>query len=173
MVDKQIISWREFDKLCNKLAMQILKSGYKPDYIVGINRGGLPAAVVLSHLLEVPMHTLKVTLRDGAEEDCDHNCWMSEDAIGYGSAGCLEDEKTNILIVDDINDSGATYKWIQNDWRQNALPNFQEWNTVFGHNVRFAVLVNNLASKETADYAAIEINKAEKDVWIVFPWEAE
>ncbi len=167
------ISWREFDKMCNKLAMQILRSDYRPDYIVGINRGGLPVAVVLSHLLEVPLHTLKVTLRDGVEEDCDHNCWMSEDAIGYGSAGCLEDPKTNILIVDDINDTGATYAWIQNDWRQSALPNFDEWKTVFGHNVRFAVLVNNASSNQTADYAAMQIDKAVDPSWIVFPWECE
>ena len=173
MVDKQYIKWRDFDRHCNKLAFDILKSGFKPDYIVGISRGGLSAAVVLSHILEVPMYTLKVTLRDGVEEDCDHNCWMSEDAVGYGSMGCLEDKKTNILIVDDINDSGATYAWIKNDWRGNCLPNLEDWNTVWGQNVRFAVLVNNLASKETADYAASEINKSEKDVWIVFPWESE
>lgn len=172
-MNKINISWREFDKMCNKIALQILKSGYKPDYIVGINRGGLPVAVVLSHLLEVPLYTLKVTLRDGAEEDCDHNCWMSEDAIGYGEAGCLEAEKTNILIVDDINDTGATYAWIQKDWRQNALPTFNDWDTVFGDNVKFAVLVNNASSNQKADYAAMQINKAKDPSWIVFPWEAE
>jgi hypoxanthine phosphoribosyltransferase len=167
------ISWFEFDKMCNNLANQVLKSNYKPDYIVGINRGGLPAAVVLSHLLEVPLYTLKVTLKDGVEEDCDHNCWMSEDAIGYGSAGCLEDKKTNILIVNDINNTGATYTWIQNDWRWAALPNFEEWNTVFGDNVRFAVLVDNATGKQAADYAAMQIDKTADPSWIVFPWEAE
>lgn len=165
------ISWSDIDKMCNKLAIDILKSAWRPEYIVGISRGGLPAAVVLSHILEVPMYALKVTLRDGVEEDCDHNLWMSEDAVGYGKMGCLEDEKTNILIVDDINDSGATYQWIQQDWQSSCLPDLSEWNEVWGHNVRFAVLVNNLASKETADFAAMEINKTEDPSWIVFPWE--
>lgn len=171
-MNKVEISWQNFDKLCSDLAMQVTKSGFKPDYIVGLSRGGLPLAVVLSHLLEVPMHTLKVTLRDGVEEDCDHNLWMGEDAIGYGSTGCLEDQKANILIVDDINDTGATYSWIKNDWRQSCLPNFAEWNTVFGHNVKFAVLVNNASSKETADYAAMQIDKSSDPIWIVFPWES-
>jgi hypoxanthine phosphoribosyltransferase len=165
------ISWSEIDQMCNKLAIDILKSAWRPEYIVGISRGGLPAAVMLSHILEVPMYALKVTLRDGVEEDCDHNLWMSEDAVGYGKMGCLEDEKTNILIVDDINDSGATYQWIQQDWQGSCLPNLSEWNAVWGHNVRFAVLVNNLASTETADFAAMEINKTEDPSWIVFPWE--
>ena len=171
MQNKRNINWREFDRMCNTLAFSILKSGFKPDYIVGISRGGLPAAVVLSQILEVPMHTLKVTLRDGVEEDCDHNLWMSEDAVGYGKMGCLEDEKAKILIVDDINDSGATYAWIKQDWRSTCLPALTDWDTVFGDNVRFAVLVNNLASKESADYSAMEINKEEDPSWIVFPWE--
>jgi hypoxanthine phosphoribosyltransferase len=96
---------------------------------------------------------------------------MSEDAVGYGKMGCLENEPANILIVDDINDSGATYAWIKQDWRSTCLPTLNEWDTVFGTNVRFAVLVNNLASKETADFSAMEINKEEDPSWIVFPWE--
>jgi hypothetical protein len=39
--------------------------------------------------------------------------------------------------------------------------------------VRFAVLIDNLSSNfsRKVDYSAKEINKAEKDVWIVYPWE--
>lgn len=172
-MNKIRIDWQQLEKHCTKLALEISKSNFKPDYIVGINRGGLTPAVMLSHLLDVPMYTLKVTLRDGVEEDCDHNLWMSEDCVGYGPMGCLEDEKAKILIVDDINDTGATYQWIQKDWQDSCLPNLAEWNTVWGHNVRFAVIVNNLASKESADYAALEINKVEDPSWIVFPWEHE
>lgn len=161
----QFVSWREIDKFCNKLALQILKSDWRPDYIVGIGRGGLPAAVILSHLLDKPMHSLKVTLRDGTEEDCDHNCWMAEDAMGYNK------DPVNILIVDDINDSGATFNWIKQDWPAGCLPKDSKWNNVWGQNVKFAVLVNNLASKEDVDFYSMEINKAEDPVWVHFPWE--
>lgn len=167
----QFVSWREIDKFCNKLALQILKSNWRPEYIVGIGRGGLPAAVILSHLLEIPMYSLKVTLRDGKEEDCDHNCWMSEDAMGYGSMGCLENVPTNILVLDDINDSGATIDWIKKDWQASCLPNSEEWSKIWHNNVKFAVLVNNLASKQDVDFSALEINKEEDPVWIHFPWE--
>jgi hypoxanthine phosphoribosyltransferase len=119
------------------------------------------------------MYTLKVTLRDGVEEDCDHNCWMSEEAFGYGEMGCLENVPTNILIVDDINDSGSTIAWIKKDWESSCLPNSAYWNEVWHKNVKFAVLVNNLSRAETADNSALEINKAEDDVWIDFPWEQE
>jgi hypoxanthine phosphoribosyltransferase len=119
------------------------------------------------------MYTLKVTLRDGVEEDCDHNCWMADDALGYGDAGCLEDPPTNILIVDDINDSGATFNWIKNDWPSSCLPNNPEWADVWNKNVRFAVLVNNLASPFCVNYSSVEINKAEDPCWVDFPWEQE
>jgi hypoxanthine phosphoribosyltransferase len=170
---KQSISWQEFENMCNALAIDVLKSDWRPKYIVGISRGGLSAAVVLSHKLEVPLYTLKVTLKDGVEEDCDHNAWMSEDAIGYGAMGCLEGEKSSILIVNDINDTGSTYAWIQKDWQGNCLPDLSDWNTVWGNNVRYAVLVNNLISKESADYSALNINKAEKDIQVTFPWECQ
>jgi hypothetical protein len=162
---KLYLDWTKIDQMCNKLALDILKSGFKPDYIVGITRGGLTPAVIISHLLEVPMYTLKVSLRDGVEDDCDHNCWMAEDALGY------DKEPVNILIVDDINDSGATIAWIKKDWPASCLPNDELWTTCWGSNVRFATVVNNLASTKLVSYSALEINKAEDDVWIVFPWE--
>ena len=173
MVAKINLSWREIERLSNKLAIDILKSDFKPEYIVGISRGGLTPAVIISHILDVPMYTLKVTLRDGQEEDCDHNCWMSEDAFGYGSAGCLENEPTRILIVDDINDTGATFNWIKQDWRDMCLPNSADWQNIWHENVRFAVLVDNVASEFKTDYSAMEINKAEDPSWIVFPWETK
>jgi hypothetical protein len=39
--------------------------------------------------------------------------------------------------------------------------------------VRVACLYDNESSKSKLDvaYSAVSINKADKDVWIVFPWE--
>jgi uncharacterized protein len=165
--------WGTIDKWCQRLALEILKSSWRPDYIVGIVRGGLTPAVILSHLLDVPMYSLKVQLRDGLEIDCDHNCWMSDDAFGYDSAGTnTGDRRKKILIVDDINDTGSTIKWIKNDWRESCLPRDPAWDDIWGENVRFAVLVNNLASSEEVSWYADEINKEEDPSWIVFPWES-
>jgi len=169
MIKKIYYTWHDIEKAVNDIVSQLYKDGWKPDYIVGISRGGLTPAVLLSHLLDLPMYTLKVSLRDGVEEDCDHNCWMAEDAFGYDID--LESNPANILIVDDINDGGSTIAWIKRDWPASCLPNSEHWNDVWGKNVRFATVVNNLASKETVSYSSIEINKAEDPCWIVFPWE--
>jgi len=77
----------------------------------------------------------------------------------------------NILVVDDINDQGSTIAWIKQDWQSSCLPNDARWEHVWGQNVRFATLTNNLASKESVDYFIWEVNKVEEDCWLVYPWE--
>jgi len=152
-------SWGQVQSACLDISRQLYKDSWKPDYIVGLTRGGLIPATMLSHYLSVPMQTLKVALRDN--QDCETNCWMSEDAFNG----------KNILIVDDINDSGATINWIKEDWQSSCLPNDGTWSEVWSSNVRIATLAHNLASDQDVDYYAWEINKANEDCWLVFPWE--
>jgi hypoxanthine phosphoribosyltransferase len=144
------------------IVSQMYKDNWRPDYVVGLTRGGLIPAVVMSNVYHIPMETLKVSLRD-SDTESESNLWMSEDAYNG----------KNILIVDDINDTGATLDWIINDWQSTCHPSDEHWSNVWGNNVRFAVLIDNLSSNfsRTVDYSAKEINKAEKDVWIVYPWE--
>ena len=78
----------------------------------------------------------------------------------------------NILIVDDINDSGATLNWIKEDWEDFHPSKREPWKTIWNNNVRFATLVHNEASEfQQIDYYSEEINKSVEDSWIVFPWE--
>jgi hypoxanthine phosphoribosyltransferase len=167
---KVYYTWQQVEGACLDIARQVNNSTWRPDYIVGITRGGLVPAVLLSQYLEVPMQSLDVSLRDGGE--CVSNCGMAEDAYGFNSA-----EKDgeplckNILVVDDINDQGSTIAWIKQDWQSSCLPNDTRWEHVWGQNVRFATLTNNLASKESVDYSVWEVNKAEEDCWLVYPWE--
>jgi hypoxanthine phosphoribosyltransferase len=162
-------SWKEVQGACLDIARQINNSTWRPDYIVGITRGGLVPAVLLSQYLEVPMKSLDVSLRDGG--DCVSNCGMADDAYGYNAENDGDQVCKNILVVDDINDQGSTIAWIKQDWQSSCLPDDARWNHVWGHNVRFATLTNNLASKETVDYSVWEVNKAEEDCWLVYPWE--
>ena len=134
------------------IARQMYKDDFRPEYIVGVTRGGLVPAVKLSQYLDIPMHAL------GKDET---NCWMSEDAFNG----------KNILVVDDINDTGFTIGQIKQDWRSSCLPSDDKWLNTWGHNVRFATCIHNEASDQTVDYYGLSINKFENPEWCVFPWE--
>jgi hypoxanthine phosphoribosyltransferase len=72
---------------------------------------------MLSHYLKTNMYTLDVRLRDGGDPET--NMQMATDAVGIDSSSFTYEEvidPRNILIVDDINDSGATFNWIKQDW---------------------------------------------------------
>lgn len=191
-MNKLVIDNTQLKGLVAKICRDITQSGWRPDYVVGLTRGGLVPAVMISHYLDVPCETLKVSLRNG--DQCESNLWMAEDALGNPDAerfienaedigsildaagDLLEQGDTfkNILIVDDINDSGATVNWIINDWPSGCHPNDSRWkDDVWNVNVRFAMLVDNLSSNAYVkmDYTGMEINKAENDVWVDFPWE--
>jgi uncharacterized protein len=154
-------SWQDVEHQTQEILRQLQRDAWMPDYVVGLTRGGLIPANLISQYLEVPMECLKVSLRDDSGQP-EHNLWMAEDAY-YGK---------KILVVDDINDSGATLNWIKQDWEDFHPSKPEPWADIWNNSVRFAVLVNNEASEfKRIDYSTIEINKAEEDAWIVFPWE--
>jgi xanthine phosphoribosyltransferase len=178
---KLVLNNEDVKHLVSKICRELSGRSWKPDYVVGITRGGLIPAVMISQWFDCPMETLKVSLRDG--DQCESNLWMAEEAFGYVPVAEQEviksrwdpSRKKKILVVDDINDSGATFNWIMQDWQSGCLPNESNaWKAVWGDNVKFAVLVDNLSSKceHKMDYCGKEINKAEDDVWVDFPWES-
>ena len=161
-------TWQDIECQTQEILHQIfIKDNWRPDYVVGLTRGGLVSANLISQYIGCRMETLKVSLRDGTE--CESNLWMAEDAFGHEMY-----KPKNILIVDDINDTGATLNYIREDWMSSCFPKDKRWKEVWGNNVRVACLYDNESSKSKLDvaYSAVTINKADKDVWIVFPWEA-
>jgi hypoxanthine-guanine phosphoribosyltransferase len=126
---------------------------------------------MISQYFDIPCETLKISLRDGSEQES--NLWMAEDAFGYNAAEVGGPLCKNILVVDDINDQGTTLNWLMNDWESSCLPGDARWDHVWNQNVKFAVVVDNLSSKCNIgmDYVGMEVNKAENDVWIEFPYE--
>ena len=108
--------------MCTNIVKQMYADNWRPDYIVGLTRGGNIPATIISNMLDIPCEAMKVSFRNDDRVDKDH--WLSQKVM-----------EENILIVDDINDTGATFEWIWDDWKLEKL-----------HKVKFASLTENLAS---------------------------
>ena len=130
-----------------RIEKQMDEDGFAPDIVLGINRGGCIPGVYLSHRLNTAHEVLDIRLRDHTAKP---NLATLEKAFAF---------QKKILIIDDINDSGATFQYI--------LDNFGKHQD----RIKFAALINNKPSKVQVDYHGYEINKDEVPSWIVFPWE--
>jgi hypoxanthine phosphoribosyltransferase len=117
-----------------------------PDVILGINRGGCIPGVYLSHRLKKEHAVIDVRLRDHAARP---NLSVLEREFAF---------QKKILIIDDINDTGATFQYI--------IDNFGRHDRI-----RYAAVINNRPSLVKIDYYGYEIDKNENLQWVVFPWE--
>jgi len=146
------ISYERFLADLEALAKQLEGSDWRPDFLVGVGRGGLVPAAYLSHRTGIAMLSVDHSSGDPgfADELLAKLAAKSQDGL-------------RILIVDDINDSGTTIAYLREAIeRQGGIED----------HVRVAVLINNSRSKAKAEFFAAEINRDVDKDWFVFPWEA-
>ena len=142
---RRIISWSDYDELVSSIASQL--GDWEPDAIVGLTRGGLIPAVQFSHMFNVKLYTLNISLRDGKAPSAKFD-WKQ-----------LE-KYSRVLIIDDINDSGSTLREVHNQFYTRAYMT-----------PKFATLLSKRSSVMEVDYAGEHINKSRENDWVVFPWE--
>lgn len=158
---KIFLSWHDIERQTAELCRQITLSDWRPEYVVGLSDGGLTPATLISQYFEIPMESLKVNLHDN---NCVSDLGIAEDAY----AG------KNILIVNNINDTGSTLNWVKEDWESFHPNKTEPWKTIWNQTVRIAVLHDNTVSESalSVDYSAVDINKLDEEVSIVYPWQA-
>ena len=101
MKEKKInFTIEEIELALDEIINQISQTEWFPDLIISINRGGCVPGVYLSHAINVPHKVIDVQLRD--EKNKPNLAILENSLISY----------SNILIIDDINDTGATFKLI-------------------------------------------------------------
>jgi len=144
----EIMSWEHFYELAKEVGERIKASGYKPDIIVGLARGGWCLARVLCDLLGVKdLVSLKV----------EH--WGIT-ATPDGKAKLkypfdLDLSGKRVLVVDDITDTGESMR-ISVEYVKTLNP----------LEVRTATLRHIEGSKFEPDYYAEGITWR----WVIFPW---
>ena len=104
MANKLIIDWKEYNLIVEKLAIQIHDSGFKPDILIGIMRGGAPIIDVLSRVFKLKCAYLAVESYSGKNiEDKQGELVFSREL-----SSTVQDMSGNILLCDDLSDTGVT-----------------------------------------------------------------
>jgi len=145
----ELLSWPQFQRLARKLALAIVESGFHPDLIVAIARGGLaPARIVADYLGIMNVVSFRIEHYRGSER--------APQAIIRNPLSA-EITGRRVLLIDDVSDSGETFEMALRHLRE-RLPTAE---------IRTAALHHKTASRFVPDYFAIKVVKWR---WITYPW---
>ena len=76
MIKKHYYSWQDIENMCSSIVLQMYNNNWRPDYIVGLTRGGNIPATIISNMLDIPCEAMKVSFRN--DDRVDKNFWLSE-----------------------------------------------------------------------------------------------
>ena len=158
MDDKLIITFEQYTKIVEKLAIQIHKN-YKPTVLVGIMRGAAPIIDILSRILKLPIAYIVIQSYSGKGIEDKQGKLMFAREI---SSLATDKDFNKVLLIDDLSDTGLTLnKSIE--WLKSYGPTKD-----FITEVKTACLWKKKSSTFEPDFCAV---KLDSDPWIVQPTE--
>ena len=112
-------SYNDIEKGCARIALDLtMNNDHQPEVIVGLTRGGLFPAVILSHMLNLPMNAVSYSSKRGAGDNRNHINILPEIPSNNFESGTGRLPKDPcLLLVDDIADSGNTLKEVASEYR--------------------------------------------------------
>jgi hypoxanthine phosphoribosyltransferase len=144
----EVPTWNQIYAMLLSLAVNINKSGFKPELIVGVSRGGLIPARVLADLLgNTNLTSVGAELYSGVSKP------KIEPTLTYPVSASVD--KRKVLVVDEVADTGKSLRLVREHLAQRGA-----------EEVRIATVYIKPCSTVKPDYWVKETRK-----WIVFPWE--
>jgi len=148
--DREILGWHEFGEASRELAIQVQESGFVPDMVVAIARGGLLLAGSIAYALAVKScGAINVEFYSGVEVRLDEPVLLSPMLDTPSVSG------QRVLLVDDVSDSGRTLAMVL------ALL------VTAGADVRSLCLYSKPQTVLEPDFVWRRTSK-----WIAFPWSS-
>jgi hypoxanthine phosphoribosyltransferase len=147
-----------------KLGIQILESGFKPSFIVGIWRGGTPVGIAVQELLDYfDLKTDHIAIRTSSYEGIEKR---GKEIRIHGLDYIVENinSEDGLLIVDDVFDSGLSVKAVIDTLKKKCRKNTP-------HDIRIAVTYYKPQNNKTDLVPHYYIHETEK--WLIFPHELQ
>ncbi|EAT12252.1 hypoxanthine phosphoribosyltransferase [Bermanella marisrubri] len=162
-MDKVYISAQQLLEDSFKLAIQVYESGFRPDYIVGVWRGGAPVGIAVQELLHVfGVESDHIAIRTSSYTGIGER---SKKVRVHGLTYLIKriESEDSLLIVDDVHDSGLSIDQTIVDLKKACKKNTPE--------IRVATPYYKPKNNKTDRVPDYYIH--ETDEWLVFPHEID
>ena len=145
------VSFYQIDFLARSMARKF--KGDKITHVVGIARGGLIPATIISYKLNVPLLSYGISsYKDTTKTDE----FKINQFVHFSDLKTLKDIDPHVLVVDDICDTSDTIHYICDKIE------------LAGIKAKYATLFTKKKHRKFLDYYGVVISN---DTWIEFPWE--
>ncbi len=142
-------SWEDVEELLWEVFIELRSSGYHPDVVIGVSRGGLAPARILTDYLQ-SKYICTFQMGHWGED----TSLRERPAIVFPLPE-VDLSRKKVLVVDDVSDEGGTMEEVV----RYLSPKVGE--------IRTAVLVSKADSRFQADYCPKIMTKWR---WVLFPW---
>ncbi|MEN8153175.1 MAG: phosphoribosyltransferase family protein [Acidobacteriota bacterium] len=164
MVEKQFISAQQLLEDSFKLGIGIINSGFKPNFIVGIWRGGTPVGIAVQELLDYyGIVTDHIAIRTSSYEGIEKR---KKEIRVHGLDYIAENinAEDSLLIVDDVFDTGLSIEAVVNALKLKSRKNTPD-------DIRIATVFYKPENRKVGFAPDYYVHKTES--WLIFPHELD
>ena len=161
-IEKRYITAQDLLQDSFQLGLDIIQSGFRPNYIVGVWRGGTPVGIAIQELLDFAgIKTDHIAIRTSLYKSIgERGKRVRVHGLNYIYSRINSED--SLLIVDDVFDSGLSIDAVIKELHKKCRRNLP-------HDLRVATPYfkpNNNLTERKPDYYLHET-----DAWLVFPHE--
>jgi len=164
MTDKVYLSAQELLEDSFRLALEVYNSGFRPDFIVGVWRGGTPVGIAVQELLDnMGVETDHIAIRTSSYAGIGQR---KKEVRVHGLDYLIRNvnQPDSLLIVDDVFDTGLSIEAVIRTLKEKARLNTP-------HDIRIATPWFKPSNNKTDLEPDYYIHKSED--WLVFPHELQ
>lgn len=145
---RETLTYEDFGRAVREVAQDVVDSGYDPDLVLSIARGGLPFGGALGYALDVKnISVVNVEFYTGVDQRLEMPVMLPPTPQAVDLSGA------RVLIADDVADTGRTLELVRAFCADHVA------------DVRTAVIYEKPPSVVKCDFVW-----KHTDLWINFPW---